>query len=145
MRKSPRPPRIALEPFLDNDSRDFVVNSLDSHNIVVTGLADWLPANAVLRGDNNEIQGAALGYVWGGWLQVTYLWVTEELRGKGFGGQLLAEAESFARSNGAIAAALETHSFQARPFYEARGYRVVGEVADYPLGHSKFFLIKSLV
>ena len=39
---------------------------------------------------------------------------------------------------------LDTHSFQARPFYEARGYKVFGVLDDYPEGHKKFFLSKKL-
>jgi hypothetical protein len=31
---------------------------------------------------------------------------------------------------------LDTFTFQARPFYEARGYRVYGELADFPAGQS---------
>jgi hypothetical protein len=39
---------------------------------------------------------------------------------------------------------LETHSFQARPFYEKCGYKVFGTLEDYPPGHAKFFLRKRL-
>ena len=35
---------------------------------------------------------------------------------------------------------LATHSFQARAFYQARGYRVVGAVDGYPRGHSQLHL-----
>jgi uncharacterized protein (DUF924 family) len=39
---------------------------------------------------------------------------------------------------------LETTSFEARPFYEKRGYEVFATLDDYPPGHSKFFLRKRL-
>jgi isopentenyl diphosphate isomerase/L-lactate dehydrogenase-like FMN-dependent dehydrogenase len=45
---------------------------------------------------------------------------------------------------GAIGATLETCSFQARPFYERLGDRVVGAIDNYPPGHAKFFMRKAL-
>ena len=92
-----------------------------------------------------DVLGGALGQVWGGWLQVTHLWVAETVRGQGHGRRLMKAAESYARSRGAIGATLETHSFQARPFYERLGYEVFGTLDGYPPGHAKCFLRKALV
>jgi hypothetical protein len=39
---------------------------------------------------------------------------------------------------------LDTYSFQARGFYERLGYTVFGTINDYPPGHSRFFLTKTL-
>ena len=35
-----------------------------------------------------------------------------------------------------------TTDWQAKPFYEKHGYRVFGEIDDYPLGHTCYFLVK---
>ena len=136
--------RIEFEPFIDDGDRQSIVNSLDGYNMAVTSLPEWHPVNFVLRGERGEVRGGLLGYVWGGWLQVTYLWVSEAARGSGYGSLLLSEAENYARSRGASGSALETHSFQARPFYESHGYEVFGSLDGYPLGHAKHFLRKAL-
>ena len=135
---------IEFEPFIDDGARQFIVNGVDYHNIAVTGLPDYFPVNFTLRGARGDLLGGVLGQLWGGWLQVTYVWVTEAARGAGHGRRLMENAEAYARSRGAVGATVETHSFQARPFYERLGYEVFGTLDGYPPGHIKFFLKKAL-
>ena len=87
-----------------------------------------------------------LGHLYWGWLSVETLWVDEGYRGQGLGGRLLDMAEAEARRHGCAHVQLDTLTFQARPFYEARGYRVYGELADFPAGteHRRFYLTKPL-
>jgi hypothetical protein len=54
----------------------------------------------------------------------------------------MAAAEAYARERGCRGAYLETFSFQARPLYEKLGFKVFGEIKDFPPGHSHFFLKK---
>jgi hypothetical protein len=56
----------------------------------------------------------------------------------------MRRAENEARERGCCGALVDTFSFQARPFYERLGYRVIGTVADYPPGHACFFLSRRL-
>ena len=135
---------IAFEPFIDEPVRHYIVESLDFHGVSATGLPAWCPVNFVLRGARGDVLGGLLGQVWGGWLQVSHLWVGEGARGAGHGAALMREAEAYARARGAVGATVETHSFQARPFYERLGYEVFGTLDGYPPGHAKFFLRKNL-
>jgi len=70
--------------------------------------------------------------------------VDERLRGRGYGRELLAAAEQEAVRHGCRAAHLDTMSFQALPFYLKQGYTVFGELHDWPPGHARYFLQKSL-
>ena len=137
--------QITFEPSLEDGVRRFIVDSLDNFNMTITGIREFFPVNFVVRGQSGEILGGVLGHLWGGWLQVTVLWVAEEIRGLGYGTRLVESAETYARSQGAIGATLETHSFQARPFYERLGYEVFSTLEGYPLGHAKYYLKKALV
>lgn len=136
--------RIDFEPFVDEGVRQFIVSGVDNHNIAVTGLPGYFPVCFVLRSEAGDVMGGVIGQIWGGWLQVTYLWVSELARGKGWGDRLMDAAEDYARRRGCGGATLETHSFQARPFYEKRGYVVFGTLDGYPPGHAKHFLRKAL-
>ena len=136
--------RIEFEPFINEGARQFIVNGVDYYNVAATSLPDYFPVNFVLRGQRGEVLGGVLGQLWGGWLQVTCLWVAEAARGVGHRTRLMEEAEAYARSRGAIGVTLETYSFQARPFYERLGYEVFSTLEGYPLGHVKFYLRKAL-
>jgi ribosomal protein S18 acetylase RimI-like enzyme len=136
--------RVEFEPTINEGTRHFIVNGVDNYNVAVTSLPDYFPVNFVLRDQRGGVLGGVLGQLWGGWLHVTYLWVTKKARGLGHGTRLMQNAEAYAHSRGAVGATLETHSFQARPFYERLGYEVFSTLDGYPLGHAKYFLKKTL-
>jgi len=138
------PLRIVFEQTAEEAVRRIVMDGVDLHNVAATGHSAFYPMCFLLRSVRDEIVGGVLGYLWGGWLQVQYLWVAEPLRGQGHASRLMDSAEGYAVERGCTAAALETHSFQALAFYQKRGYAVFGTLEDYPPGHAKHFLRKAL-
>jgi GNAT superfamily N-acetyltransferase len=68
----------------------------------------------------------------------------DDLRGRGVGRELMAQAEARAVERGCHAAWLDTFSFQARGFYEKLGYEEFGTL-DYPPIHKRYFMKKLLV
>ncbi|MGD9879091.1 MAG: GNAT family N-acetyltransferase [Reyranella sp.] len=121
-----------------------VRDRLDMFNVGVTGLSAYYPVNLFVKNTRGETMGGLLGGIWGGWLYISYLWVDEAVRGQRWATKLMDQAEAFAVERRCHAVSLDTHSFQARPFYEKRGYEVFAELDDYPKGHKKFFLRKKL-
>ena len=97
-----------------------------------------------LKDSAGEIVGGILGEIYWGWFYIDLLWVKEELRGRGFGHRLLTQAEEEARQRGAENVYLDTFSFQAPDFYTQHGYQVFGRLADFPPGHTRFFMTKQL-
>jgi hypothetical protein len=65
--------RAHLEPFIDEASRNFIVDGVDFHNVARTGLSAWYPVNFVLRGERGDVLGGVLANLWGDWLHVTHL------------------------------------------------------------------------
>jgi len=98
----------------------------------------------VLKAPDQEIAGGVIGIIHWNWLHVYLLWVKEGLRGRGYGDRLLRLIEDEARQRGAGNVYLDTFSFQAPDFYKQRGYRVFGELRDFPAGHQRYYLTKSL-
>jgi GNAT superfamily N-acetyltransferase len=70
--------------------------------------------------------------------------VSEALRLKGVGRELMAAAERRAAERGCHPACVDTFSFQGRAFYPRLGYEPFGEL-DYPPDFKRIFLQKRLV
>jgi GNAT superfamily N-acetyltransferase len=98
----------------------------------------------VLLGPDGDKLGGIIAATHWDWLYVDLMWLHEDVRGLGFGRRLLEMAEQEARQRGAKRAYLDTFSFQAPGFYENCGYRVFGELPDFPTGHSRFYMMKEL-
>ena len=82
--------------------------------------------------------------VTGIWLEVEFLWVQEDQRLTGIGTELLRRAEEKGIELGCRRAFLNTFDFQAKPFYEKRGYEVVYVQREYPEMGDRFFMEKQL-
>ena len=98
----------------------------------------------VLKSGNGDVVGGVIGATFWDWLYVDLMWIKEDLRLQGYGHRLLMMAEDEGRKRGAKKAYLDTFSFQAPEFYKKYGYEVFGELSDFPAGHRRFFLTKTL-
>ena len=98
----------------------------------------------VLQTPEWKIVGGVIGATYWDWLYINLMWVREDLRGRGFGRQLLEKAETEARQRGAKRTYLDTFSFQAPAFYKKLGYEEFGRLEDFPAGHTRYFLVKTL-
>ncbi|MEH0886923.1 GNAT family N-acetyltransferase [Enterobacter sp. UNJFSC 003] len=97
------------------------------------------------RDENGVMLGGLIGVRKGDWLNIDFLWVSEDARGSGLGRQLIQSAEDEARRKGCKHALVDTASFQARPFYEKLGFRLQMSLQDYPYrGMQRHYLSKSL-
>jgi GNAT superfamily N-acetyltransferase len=124
--------------------REAVRDPLVIYSNRFAGAQEGLGLDLLVRDDDGAIVGGLHGRTGRRWLFIDLLGLPEHLRHAGLGTELMDRAEAEARARGCIGVWLDTFSFQARPFYERRGYRVFAEIADYPPGHSRFFLTKRL-
>lgn len=94
--------------------------------------------------DTGELAGGIVFTIFGQWLEIDFLWVDEKQRGLHLGSLLLDKAEQAARAQGCRMAYLTTFNFQARPFYEKHGFKVVYTQKNYPITNERCHMEKSL-
>ncbi|WP_269791680.1 GNAT family N-acetyltransferase [Stenotrophomonas sp. Iso1] len=102
------------------------------------------PLQLACHDTHGQLCAGLLADICAGWLSIHVLWVDPEHRGSSLGTALLAEAEQQARTAGAHSVLLDTFDWQAEGFYLRQGYSVFGRLDDYPPGHQRIYLRKSL-
>jgi len=136
--------KISSEPEAPAADVEAVRAGLLAFNETFVGPANSASVQLFVRDSDGNVLGGLLGSRRWGWLYVDKLWIREDLRGKDLGTKLLMQAEEEAIAAGCTVAALDTFSYQARPFYEKLGYRVWATLEDYPPGYHMYFLRKDL-
>ena len=137
-------PTITYEPMPQPGDVAVVRAGLSAYNRQHAPDDSFEPLTLLVRDAQGAVVGGLLGGTIWSWLYVDILWLSDELRGQGYGSRLLAEAERLAIERGCIAAHLDTMSFQARAFYERHGYIVYGVLDNFPPGQQKYLLKKPL-
>lgn len=140
------PNKFIIEP-ANIESSKKIIDGINEYNLSkVPALGQtWVPLDFVIKDDNGvEIAGilSGIGY-WKG-LEIRILWVKEDYRKAGLGTHLLSHVENIAIENGVTFSMLDTFDFQAEEFYIKNGYKVVGEIKNFPPGHKRIYLSKKL-
>ena len=133
---------ITVDPEANAEGERVLVEGLIGYNTAHAGPANYRALSLSLRDGAGGILGGVSGVTQWNWLFIKLLWVSEELRGQGFGRALMSSAEQEALARGCTNIYLDTFSFQARDFYERLGYEVFGQLTDFPPGHTRYFLQK---
>ena len=97
-----------------------------------------------IKNEENNNVGGSYFYIFGNWLEIEYVWIEEPYRKKGIGKRLLSEVEKIGKREGCTASCLNTLEFQAKPFYEKNGYRVVYTQKSIPASITKYYMEKEL-
>lgn len=136
--------KLSIEETPDAEDVRVLAGGLTAHALPHTGAPGFRPIAVFLRDEAGEIAGGVWGQINWNWLSIGLVWLSEPLRGEGYGRRLIDEIERIGRERGCRYAHLDTFSYQARPFYERLGYEVFAELEDYPPRHRRYFMKKSL-
>lgn len=121
-----------------------VLKGLAAYNRSKIGEQRWKRLAVSIRDDDGEIVGGVCGEIWGNVLFVALVWLDEAHRGCDHMSRAMDVLEAEATALGANLAYVDTLSFQARPFYEKRGYKLFGQIDGYFGGERRFWLTKPL-
>lgn len=121
-----------------------IAEGLGIYNRAKVGSENYKPLHIFLRDEENRVVGGVLGSTYWNWLSIDYLWISEEVRGQGYGKALIEAAETEARNRGCKNVNLDTMSFQAPDFYQKLNYRIFGQLEEFPPGYTRYYLTKQL-
>lgn len=139
-------PRVVIAQEPDANELALIEQSVLNYNLERAGPHRYQKLAAFLREPGGQVLGGIIGSTYWGWLQIDFLWVPKQLRGRGHGKQLLAAAENQAQERDCHHSCLDTFTFQAAAaFYQKLGYIRLGSLPDFPFGHERIFFYKALV
>jgi ribosomal protein S18 acetylase RimI-like enzyme len=127
----------------DDADEQFVISQTRAYNRRFT-VRDVRPLSVYLRTDDGSIIGGLSAKTYWQYLEVSFLWVSEEHRGAGHASRLMAAAEAEATKRGCKHALLDTFSFQALGFYLRNGYQEIGRLSGFSGVHDRHYLHKQL-
>jgi GNAT superfamily N-acetyltransferase len=122
---------------------EFLETQIRSEASAAMGLGDEVDLAIFVRHAGTVVAGIS-GWTWGDCCELQHLWVDPSLRGRGLATRLLAAAEAEAAARGCTQTVHFTYAFQAQPFYEQRGYELVGRVENFPSGTDGLWYQKPL-
>jgi GNAT superfamily N-acetyltransferase len=101
-------------------------------------------ALTITDGEDPTVRGGLWAHSLWGSFYVSMIVVAAEARGRGFGLELMRQAEAEARTQGCRQMWLDTFAFQARPFYERLGFEVFGQIDGPAPMFPRYFMQKRL-
>lgn len=128
----------------DAEDVQYLGGKLSAYNLGQAGYSDARPLAIFLRDADGQLVGGLQGWTYWDWFAIDLLWLSEEIRGRGYGSTLLRMAENEAAARGCGRVLLDTFSFQSPAFYQKHGYEVFGMLDGFAAKHRRYYLCKNL-
>ena len=102
------------------------------------------PLNIYLEDEYGNLVAGMVAETFGNWLEIEYLYVSDDLRGQGIGSKILEMAENESRNRGCKYSFVDTFNFQAPKFYKKHGYKEVFALKKYPYTGERYYYTTEL-
>lgn len=122
-----------------------ILYNLIQYNLSHIELKEVKPLAIFVNDENSNQIGGISAETHGNWLEISFLWVDEKLRGQKVGSKLLKDIEAESLKRGCKYSFVDTFSFQAKDFYLKSGYKEVFTLEEYPLTSKRHYFVKQLI
>jgi len=138
---------FSLEEESGDEFKRYLQGILNAHDEAFPAMQAPKAKRFIVRvaDENGDVVGGAIIWTYWGWLEIELLALEKQVRGRGLGRQLMKLIEDKAREEGCTRTRTEAFDYQALGFYRKLGYRVVGQLEDYPEGYTYYWMRKDLV
>lgn len=136
--------QIIYSAVLKPEEDDILFNGLNDEALKVKGLEPIKTFAFLIKNEKNEVVGGVKGVTYYGCLFTDTLWISAELRGKGWGTKLMQAVENLGRERNCTFSTLSTMDWEARPFYEKLGYQLEFMREGYEKNSKMYFMRKNL-
>ena len=121
-----------------------LANLIRAYNRSNRELSKSEPLNIYLEDEQGNLVAGMVAETFGNWLEIEYLYVSDDLRGQGIGSKILEMAENESRNRGCKYSFVDTFNFQAPKFYKKHGYKEVFALKKYPYTGERYYYTKEL-
>ena len=128
----------------NQSDRKEIKDMLEAYNTAHGAKSELTPVAVYYEDEKGLKKAGVTGHVFGNWLFIEFLFVSEELRGLGIGKKLITLAEENAKAHGCKYAFVSTNGFQAPGFYPKMGYVTRFSIDEFPRDGKKFYFTKEL-
>lgn len=137
---------MGIQTYNIEKNREQLEKILALHEIEQTGISSeksLMYSKAIF--EDGEYVAGLVGKRWLNTFHISLLAVKKVKRNQGLAKRLVEAIEEEAKSNKCLHLTVNTQDYQAKTFYEALGFIVIGQLADSPfIGTTRFFLAKKL-
>lgn len=91
---------------------------------------------------DNQIIGGIIAHKKMQWLDIDILYINEDFRKNKIGSHLIDKATEYCEKEELIGIHLYTLDFQAKGFYEKKGFKLIAEIENWPKGITRYEFIK---
>lgn len=104
------------------------------------GPRDETPFSILAHSAEDALLGGVNGVIHWRWLYIRHLWVEQNYRRLGYAKKLISTAKDLAYERNYIGVYIDTFDTNTAHFYENVGFKIYGEIPDFPIGFNRIFL-----
>ena len=117
-----------------------LANRLASEMTQSYGAREEAYISILIRQDDDGIIGGLNGLIHWRWLYIRHLWVEQNYRRQGYAKKLISAAKELAYKRNYIGVYIDTFDTNTAHFYENVGFKIYGEIPNFPAGFNRIFL-----